>query len=256
MRRHYVINSKTCHFHEYSHGVFHEVKDLLNLINFPASVKKQFIDNWHDKLALLPAHETGIAQKLPSQHLVISEKLLPALLRDAQAQHPERTLIDVKKLLSRILQERLDAIVKNDIVHQTHAESGARSVMLNASRATYLTAYDYMNWYEQQGVLSPVGVSEWHRIKALLPTKAQGINERHLYALLALTAQIWPEGGTPKSENMTERKAHLSICVLIEILKSDRMSNTEKPRFILEAIRQIGQAHENKSKVNRDQPEP
>src|SRR5690606_12527933 len=103
--------------------------------------------------------------KSSTQYLVISEKLLPAFLRDAQLQIPERSLIDMKALVSRVLQERLDAIVQNHTPHLTHADAGARREMLHASRAVFVNIYNYMHWYEQKGVLTPAKGSEWHRIK-------------------------------------------------------------------------------------------
>ena len=256
MRRHYTINSHTCHFHESPQGILHEVDDALRLINLPESAKKQIIEKWHKKLFLVEEPDLESTSKTSTQYLIIHEKLLPAFLRDAQEQRTERSLIDLKKLLSRISQERLDAIVQNPTPHLTHADADARREMLYASRAGFVTVYDHMNWYEQKGVLTPMRASEWDRIKGLLPGIKGEINERHFYALLALAAPIWPENSLPKSKTTIERNAHLSICILIEIIKSDKMSNIEKPHFIQEAIRQIGAMHEKKHHEKNGNPEP
>lgn len=256
MRRHYTINSHTCHFHESPQGILHEVDDVLSLINLPGSSKKQLIEKWHKKLCLFNETELESNEKASTQYLVISEKLLPAFLRDAQEQKNERSLIDLKTLLSRIAQERLDAIVQNNTPHLTHADAGARREMLHASRAVFVNVYNHMHWYEQKGALTPVKAREWHRIKGLLPGIISEINERHFYALLALAAPIWPEKSLPKSKKIIERNAHLSICILIEIIKSDKISNIEKPYFIQEAIRKIGAMHEKKHQENNDNPEP
>lgn len=256
MRRHYTINSHTCHFHESPQGILHEVDDVLSLINLPDSSKKQLIEKWHKRLCLFKETELEFNEKASTQYLVISEKLLPAFLRDAQVQIPERSLIDIKALVSRVLQERLDAIVQNHTPHLTHADAGARCEMLHAARAVFVNIHNHMHWYEQKGVLTPAKASEWHRIKDLLPGIISEINERHFYALLALAAPIWPENSLPKSKTTIERNAHLSICILIEIVKSDKMSNIEKPHFIQEAIRQIGAKHEKKHQENNYNPEP
>lgn len=256
MRRHYTINSSICHFHENAHGILHEVDDLLNLISLPISTRKILIDNWHGKLLSLPAPDTSMRNKPSEQYLLITENLLFAFLSEAQAKHPERTLIDVKALFSKIMQERLDAIVENDTPYQTHAEPGARSAMLKAARATYLTAYYHMNRYEKQGVLRTASVSEWHHIQTLLPTKTQAITERHLYALLTLIAPIWPEDRASSTKTMAEQNVHLTLCILIEIIKSDRISKTEKPKFFLAAIGEIGQSHAKNETNKRDQPNP
>lgn len=256
MRRHYTINSYTCHFHESPQGILHEVDDVLSLINLPGSSKKQLIEKWHKKLCLFKETELESNEKASTQYLVISEKLLPAFLRDAQVKIPERSLIDIKALASRILQERLDAIVQNHTPHLTHADAEARREILYASRALFVNIYNHMHWYEQKGFLTPAKASEWHRIKGLFTGIIGEINERHFYALLALAAPIWPENSLPKSKTTIERNAHLSICILIEIIKSDNMSNIEKPFFLQDAIRQIGTMHEKKHQENNGNPEP
>jgi hypothetical protein len=256
MRRNYTINSHTCHFHENSQGILHEVDDVLRLINLPESNRKKLIEKWHKKLFLLKEASLESTPKVQTQFLVISEKLLPAFLRDAQEQKIERSLIDIKTLLSRISQERLDSIVQNYTPHLTNADVDARREMLYASRAGFVTVYSHMSWYEQKGVLTPAQASEWHRIKGLLPRVSSDINERHFYALLALAAPIWPENSLPKTKTIMERNAHLSICILIEIIKSDKMSNIEKPYFIQDAIRQIGAMHEKEHQENNGNPEP
>lgn len=256
MRRHYTINSRTCHFHESPQDILHEVDDALRLINLPEPAKKQIIEKWHTKLFILEEPDLESTSKTSKQYLVIREKLLPAFLRDAQKQNPERSLIDLKTLLSRITQERLDAIVQNNTPHLTHANADARREMLYASRAVFINIYNHIHWYEQKGVLTPAKASEWHRIKNLLPRVISEINERHFYALLALAAPIWPENSLPESKTTIERNAHLSICILFEIIKSDKMSNIEKPHFIQEAIRQIGAMHEKKHQEKNGNPEP
>lgn len=256
MRRHYTINSTICHFHENTHGILHEVDDLLSLINLPASARATLTDKWRGKLLSVSDLEKSINSTSPEQYLAITENLLFAFLSDAQAQHPERTLTDIKALFSKIMQERLDAIVENDSPHQTHSEPGARSAMLKASRATFLTAYYHMNRYEKQRALSPNGANEWHRIKSLLPDKSQVINERHLYALLALIAPIWPENQAYTLTTVAEKIVHVTLHILIEIIKSDSMTKAEKPRFFQEATSQIGQRHEQMKNFDSDQPEP
>ncbi|WP_341303233.1 hypothetical protein [Pseudomonas sp. TMP25] len=256
MRRHYTINSHTCHFHESPQGILHEVDDLLSLINLPGSSKKQLIEKWHTKLCLSKETKQESNEKASTQYLVISEKLLPALLRDAQAQRPERSLIDIKALVSRILQERLDAIVQNHTPHLTHADADARLQMLYASEAGFSVLVQHMNFYEKKGILTPEKASEWHRIKGLLSCINNHVNERHFYALLTLAAPIWPENSLPKFKTTLEKKSNFSVYILIEIAKSDKMSNIEKPYFIQDAIRQIGAMHEKKHPKNNDNPEP
>lgn len=256
MRRHYTINSHTCHFHESAQGILHEVDDVLSLINLPGSSKKQLIEKWHKKLCLFKETEPESNEKASTQYLVISEKLLPAFLRDAQVQIPERSLIDIKSLASRILQERLDAIVQNHTPHLTHADSAARNEMKSASRATFVNMYGYMNWYEQQGVLSPSEISQWHRIKTLLPGINGGINERHLYAFLALAAPIWPKFSKPKKPTIAEKNNHTCACILIAIMKSHSISQAEKPILFLTAIRGIGQLYVRNKGADNNPPKP
>ncbi|MBD9399109.1 hypothetical protein [Pseudomonas sp. PDM11] len=256
MRYQYTINKKTCHFHYNNNEPLHEVNDIMGLLNIDPDSKNQLIKDWSSCLVFMPDGDPTQRYSPANFFRCIPEKHLPNFLHQAQKKQKGLSALRAESLINRILNARLDAIAGNHTEHFSHTNFAVREGIARFSKVMYRSAHGAMEAYEKAGIIGTAQITSWHRIKTLLPTRIEAITERHLFALLSMIAPLWPTQANPVFLSRLGIETHEGICKIISMLNNNTITEDEKSIAFFEALKNIGNTHNNKQGSTYTPSEP
>lgn len=233
MRSSYKINEKTCNFHFENGEIFHETSDLLSLLNVSPTV----YGNLAKKIVTfvyMPDADPRTSYKAINYLQCIQESQLSLFLKSVLRSQQNQGVPTLEKLTSRILDKRLDSIVEMytkglSLRHNMEDKEIAATI-----EVMYRFTYESMELYARRGTLGESGKLAWLKTKTIFPPKFKHITEQRLFALLTLTAPIWPSNAQPVFKRSLSLKAHHRLCCVMnsfnvpgvrQQLKTDALSS-------------------------------
>lgn len=235
MRLSYKINEKTCNFHFTNNDIYHEINDLLSLLNVTPDKVNAFASQGVT-FVYMPDAEPRETYKAVNYMRCIHENQLIIFLDAALQTEKNRLVPTIERLYGIILDKRFDSIV-DMYTSQLSFRSDMDDKEIAATIVVmYRFTYESMEMYAKRGALGDSAKLAWVKTKKIFPPKYKTISEQRLFSLLTLTAPIWPHHAQPVFKRSPSVKTHERLCSVMKPFNTPGLSKELKVDALFSVI--------------------